>query len=76
MLVSRSAELFTVAYAVGYYYGRSSGPAQPEIAEADSPYAETLAFRSGVEAGKRDFQEIDLILLAAKAGVLPVDTQM
>ena len=60
---------YTVAYGLGYYYGR----ALPVDAECNMPaedlcHRETPGFEAGLNAGRRDFEKIDLVAeaLAAK----------
>jgi hypothetical protein len=52
---------YTIAYAIGYYYGRSGAIA---IAEQDRYHRENVGFDAGFDAGQRDFQDIDLPLAA------------
>jgi hypothetical protein len=53
---------YTHAYARGYYYGRAFCGVEFEagVSIEDEQWLETLGFRDGLEAGRRDFQELDL----------------
>jgi len=53
---------YTLAYARGYYYGRAycGQEINSLISEEDMYWRDTVGFRDGLEAGKRDFQEVDL----------------
>ena len=52
---------YTIAYAIGYYYGRSGAIV---IAEADRYHRENVGFDAGFEAGQRDFENVDLVIAA------------
>ena len=53
---------YTLAYARGYYYGRAFCGIELEakISEEDVYWRNTVGFRDGLEAGKIDFQMMDL----------------
>ena len=56
---------YTLAFGIGYYYGRAyPRDEMPILAEADMPYAGTYGFIAGLERGRRDFEEIDLVVAA------------
>ena len=52
---------YTIAYALGYYYGRSGALV---ISEQDRYHRENAGFDAGFEAGQRDFQDVDLAIAA------------
>jgi len=56
---------YTLAFGIGYYYGRAfPRDAMPILAEVDMPYAETFGFAAGLERGRSDFEEVDLVAVA------------
>ena len=58
---------YTIAYAIGYYYGRAySADADVELPEADMYHRSNQGFVDGLEAGRRDFQDVDLPVIALK----------
>jgi hypothetical protein len=52
---------YAIAYSIGYYYGRSG---VIQIAEHDTYHRSNPGFELGFEAGKRDFQDVDLPTIA------------
>lgn len=65
---------YTLAYARGYYYGRAYCGQELDtlMSMEDMYWRETVGFRDGLEAGKIDFQDLDLT--AQAMGQDPVDT--
>jgi len=56
---------YTVAFAIGYFYGRAHDAAAGiTMPEHDMYHRSNAGFTAGLEAGRRDFQEIDLPLVA------------
>lgn len=56
---------YSIAYAVGYYYGRSYGPNELiDLPENDLCYSTNQGFEDGVAAGRRDYAEVDLPIVA------------
>ncbi len=61
---------YTIAYAIGYYYGRAySADADVPLPEHDMYHRQNLGFTHGLEAGRRDFQEVDLPIIAEQQHV-------
>jgi len=56
---------YAMAFAIGYYYGRAyGGIANVTLPEHDIYHKNNQGFSDGLVAGRRDFQEIDLPILA------------
>ena len=56
---------YAVAYAIGYYYGRAyPRNALPELAPHDEYHRGNQGFEDGLEAGRRDYEQVDLPLVA------------
>jgi hypothetical protein len=56
---------YTVAYAIGYFYGRSySADTEVSLPEHDLYHKGNQGFTDGLAAGKRDFEEVDLPIIA------------
>lgn len=53
---------YSVAYAVGYYYGRSRGfvPSGHDLPVEDRALEENQGFKDGFAAGVRDYQDVDV----------------
>lgn len=53
---------YTLAYARGYYYGRAFCGIEPvtDMSDEDLIWRDSVGFRDGLEAGKNDFQTLDL----------------
>lgn len=58
---------YTIAYAIGYYYGRAySADADVPLPEHDMYHRQNQGFTDGLAAGRRDFQEVDLPIIATQ----------
>jgi len=56
---------YAIAYAIGYYYGRAyPRNALPELAPYDEYHRGNQGFEDGLEAGRRDYEQVDLPLVA------------
>jgi hypothetical protein len=55
---------YTLAFAVGYFYGRNNSPEDVVLPEHDIYYRANQGFADGLEIGRRDFQDIDLPIIA------------
>ena len=56
---------YTIAFAIGYYYGRAySADAIVPLPEHDQYHRQNQGFTDGLEAGRRDFQDVDLPIIA------------
>lgn len=56
---------YITAYAVGYFYGRAYPSYEADditMPEQDHCYRDSLGFKDGFVAGRRDFESIDLPL--------------
>jgi hypothetical protein len=63
---------YTLAFAIGYYYGRAyPRDAHPALSDADMYHSTNKGFDDGLAAGRRDFEEVDLV--AAAESQDPVD---
>ena len=64
---------YTLAYARGYYYGRAFGGNELEskLSIEDLYWRESAGFLDGLEAGRKDFEDLDLT--AAAMAQDPVD---
>lgn len=53
---------YTLAYARGYYYGRAYCGIEPitDMSTEDLCWRDSVGFLDGLEAGKNDFQTLDL----------------
>ena len=53
---------YTLAYARGYYYGRAFCGIELDVIMSveDITWRDSLGFKDGLEAGKNDFQALDL----------------
>jgi hypothetical protein len=65
---------YSIAYAVGYFYGRSRGyiPTGSDLPQEDEALMLNQGFNAGFEAGQRDYQAIDLSKQAVSE---PVEAQ-
>jgi len=64
---------YTIAFAIGYYYGRAyPRDDTPVMSDADMYHRNNKGFEDGLAAGRRDFEELDLV--AAAESQDPVDT--
>lgn len=58
---------YTIAYAIGYYYGRAySADEYIAMPEHDMYHRQNQGFVDGLAAGRRDFQEVDLPIIATQ----------
>lgn len=59
---------YAIAYSIGYYYGRAY-PRDAEVAlpAADEYHRGNQGFEDGLEAGRRDYEQVDLPLVALAA---------
>lgn len=56
---------YTMAFAIGYFYGRAyPTQVEPTMPVQDLYHRENQGFTDGLEAGRRDYREIDLPLEA------------
>ncbi len=56
---------YTIAYAIGYYYGRAySADADVPMPDHDMYHRQNQGFTDGLEAGRRDFEDVDLPIIA------------
>lgn len=63
---------YSIAFAIGYYYGRAfPRDAEVVMSEQDMYHRSNAGFDAGLEAGRRDFEQLDLP--AAAEAVDPVD---
>lgn len=62
---------YSIAYAVGYFYGRSRGyiPTGSDLPQEDESLLQNQGFNAGFEAGQRDYQAIDLVGQAVNESV-------
>lgn len=60
---------YSVAYTVGYYYARSRGyiPTGHDLPAADEALISNQGFIDGFAAGKRDYEEVDVVHQALNA---------
>lgn len=68
-----TSNAYTLAYACGYFYGRAYGE-DAEIKEEDAVYRSNQGFLHGLEAGRMDFEAIDLVDQALEVNS-PVDSE-
>jgi len=63
---------YAIAFAIGYYYGRAF-PRDAEVAlpAADEYHRGNQGFEDGLAAGRRDYEDVDLPLIAESMD--PVD---
>ena len=53
---------YTLAFAIGYFYGRAyPRDAYPTLPLADIHHSTNKGFEDGLAAGRRDFEEVDLV---------------
>ncbi len=70
-----SNNTYTVAYAVGYYYGRAFPEDSYEnMPPVDITLKDTQGFRDGLAAGRHDFEVIDLTTQALAEKEVDPDT--
>ncbi len=63
-----SMNAYTIAYAVGYYYGRAyPSNEQVQMPEEDQAVVKNQGFQDGFIAGRHDFEKLDLPREAAIA---------
>lgn len=56
---------YTIAFTIGYFYGRAySTDSDVTLPEADMVHKTNRGFTDGLQAGRRDFQAIDLPIAA------------
>ena len=56
----KQVDIYTKAYAVGYFYGRAMMDIKMGMPEEDQALQDHAGFKAGVMAGFLDFQNIDL----------------
>ena len=60
----RKVDLYTKAYAVGYFYGRAMMDIKMGMPEEDQALQDHAGFKAGIQAGFEDFQNVDLPIAA------------
>ena len=56
---------YAIAYAIGYFYGRAyPRDVNIPLPEEDQSRVDSNGFHDGLEAGRRDYEAIDLPLVA------------
>jgi len=56
---------YAIAYSIGYFYGRAYPIDQDvPLPPQDLYHRQNQGFTDGLEAGRRDFQDIDLLIIA------------
>jgi len=56
---------YAIAFAIGYYYGRAfPRDAYVTLPAADEYHRGNQGFEDGLEAGRRDYEDVDLPLVA------------
>lgn len=64
---------YAIAYAIGYFYGRSYRPHEEIVLPPeDMVHRENQGFADGLAAGRRDFEEIDLPIIALAQSELDI----
>ena len=62
---------YAIAFAIGYFYGRAYSADQDVLLPAQDLYHKSnQGFADGLEAGRRDFQDIDLPIIAESHDVV------
>ncbi len=63
---------YAMAFAIGYFYGRAYPAADqmPKLPAQDQYHSENQGFVDGLAAGRRDFQDVDLPIIAEAAPLL------
>lgn len=64
---------YSIAYALGYFYGRAHGTI-PVLPEQDEYHAKNAGFNDGFAAGMRDWQDVDLPRAALDECIRPEES--
>lgn len=65
---------YAIAFSIGYYYGRAFPiDAMPSIRPHDERHRANKGFDDGLEAGRRDYQEVDLPIQAMEENINPME---